>query len=346
MRLLIGLLAMAIVLSAGCAPAVTPAAQPTGPGTLYVVNEASGNISVIDTAVNKVADTITVEGNPKGIALSPDGKILYVTLGDQNSVAVVDAGSNQVVASIPVGTDPQAIAVSRDGKRGYVTNYESSDVTVLNLESRKSLAAIKVGTNPQAIALSYDGATAYVVNLRSNNVSAIETTTGRVKATIPAGEGPCGISLTADGRYAYVGGHGGMGGATPMKGMDGAGGKDAAQKAGPNRDMRVLDLDTKEQVGSVTCGVMPVAMVLTPSARAYVANHGSNEVSVVDLSSRNVISTIPVGKNPSGIVLSKDGRRVYVSSRDAAEVSVIDDGSMKVVATVPVGEEPRGMAIK
>ncbi|MDP2660099.1 MAG: YncE family protein, partial [Dehalococcoidia bacterium] len=81
-------------------------------------------------------------------------------------------------------------------------------------------------------------------------------------------------------------------------------------------------------------------------AKAYVINHGSSEVSVVDVTSRKVLDTIPVGKNPFGVALSSDGRRVYVSIMDENMVSVIDAGNHKITATIPVGEGPRGLALK
>jgi len=52
----------------------------------------------------------------------------------------------------------------------------------------------------------------------------------------------------------------------------------------------------------------------TPQAqtRAYVANFGSNTVSVVDTATDTVVATIPVG-DPIGVAITPDGTRAYVT---------------------------------
>src|SRR5512134_3086528 len=54
-------------------------ARPAG-GRLFVTNEVSGDISVIDVAAQKVITTIQVGKRPRGIRVSPDGSTLYVAL--------------------------------------------------------------------------------------------------------------------------------------------------------------------------------------------------------------------------------------------------------------------------
>ena len=68
---------------AGAAPAPAPAAPsvPIGSaGTLYVTNEVSGDLSVVDVANQKVIATIKLGKRPRGLRPSPDGSLLYVAL--------------------------------------------------------------------------------------------------------------------------------------------------------------------------------------------------------------------------------------------------------------------------
>src|SRR5882724_4856955 len=74
----------------------------------YITNEKSNDISVIDTATYKVAATVPVGERPRGIRLSPDGKRLYVALGDEDRIAVVDTTSLQVIEKISSGSDPES----------------------------------------------------------------------------------------------------------------------------------------------------------------------------------------------------------------------------------------------
>ena len=76
--------------------AVAPHA--TGAPLAYVSNEGSGTISVIDTATDKVAATITTGGKPRGIALSLDGKSVTLTSGEFSLLRVFAQHPRQPLA--------------------------------------------------------------------------------------------------------------------------------------------------------------------------------------------------------------------------------------------------------
>jgi YVTN family beta-propeller protein len=78
---------------------------------------------------------------------------------------------------------------------------------------------------------------------------------------------------------------------------------------------------------------------------AYVANLGSDDVTVIDTTSNAVVATIAVGSDPDAVAVSADGTRVYVSNFLSNAVSVIDAGQQAVIATVRVGRGPVGLAV-
>jgi len=61
------------------APPPPPAATAPAVG-VYATNEQSGDMSVIDAATRSVVATIPLGKRPRGIAVSPDRKKLYVAL--------------------------------------------------------------------------------------------------------------------------------------------------------------------------------------------------------------------------------------------------------------------------
>jgi YVTN family beta-propeller protein len=91
-------------------------------------------------------------------------------------------------------------------------------------------------------------------------------------------------------------------------------------------------------VAVVALPIAPAHSVSGRNERVYVANAGSDTVSVIDADTNAVIATIPVGDRPRGVVFL--GTRVYVSNELSGTVSVIDIASNTVVATVPVGSRP------
>src|SRR6059058_4730539 len=61
-------------------PAAAPAPPPLPPVRVYVTNESSGDLTVIDAATQTVVATAPLGKRPRGIKVSPDGKSLYVAL--------------------------------------------------------------------------------------------------------------------------------------------------------------------------------------------------------------------------------------------------------------------------
>ncbi|HEY6347720.1 MAG TPA: YncE family protein [Bryobacteraceae bacterium] len=78
--------------------------------------------------------------------------------------------------------------------------------------------------------------------------------------------------------------------------------------------------------------------------RAYVANFGSDNVSVIDTSNNTVIATVMVGTQPQGIAVTPDGASVYVANC-GGDVWVIDTASNKVATKFLAGACPTGVAI-
>jgi YVTN family beta-propeller protein len=84
---------------------------------------------------------------------------------------------------------------------------------------------------------------------------------------------------------------------------------------------------------------VPLAQT-TSGSFAYVVNYGSDNISVISLSTNAVIATIPVGVAPYRVVFTPDGSKAYVTNTVDDTVSVIDTATHTVIATVPVGVGP------
>src|SRR6187397_178365 len=134
------------------APAATPTpsadtAKPAG-GRLFVTNEVSGDISVIDVAARKVLTTIPVGKRPRGIRVSPDGSTLYVALSGSpiagpgvdesklpppdkraDGIGVVDLRARRLLKVLSGGSDPEQVDVSADGKLLFVANEDTGQAS-------------------------------------------------------------------------------------------------------------------------------------------------------------------------------------------------------------------------
>jgi len=66
---------------------------------------------VIDVASNAIVAKIPVGKRPWNMAITPDGKKLYVACGRSNAVAVIDTETNTKIADIAVGELPWGVAI-------------------------------------------------------------------------------------------------------------------------------------------------------------------------------------------------------------------------------------------
>jgi YVTN family beta-propeller protein len=113
-----------------------PSAVATNPvrDEAYIANANSDTVSVLDSRSGAVAATIGVGlvpdgpkgANPVGLAVSPDGATLYVTLAGENAVAVIDLDARQVRGFIPTSWYPADVEVTPDGGRLVITNANDS----------------------------------------------------------------------------------------------------------------------------------------------------------------------------------------------------------------------------
>jgi YVTN family beta-propeller protein len=75
----------------------------------------------------------------------------------------------------------------------------------------------------------------------------------------------------------------------------------------------------------VPVGELPYGVTISRDGRrAYISNHDSDTVSVIDTGNNTVIATITVGEAPERIAITPDGQAIFTANHDDNTVSVID----------------------
>ena len=181
-------------ISAGTNP-VAGVVSPDG-RLLYVVNQGSNDVSIIDTATNISTGTIAVGNSPFLTAISRDGSRLYVANQADNTVSIINTSTKAVVGTVTVGSTPAGLAVSNDGSQVYVANSGGNTVSVIDAATQ-AVNSIIVGTHPTAVTFSPDGTQAYVTNQADNTSSIVDTATQTVTDTVSLGAGasPTGVAI-------------------------------------------------------------------------------------------------------------------------------------------------------
>jgi PQQ-dependent catabolism-associated beta-propeller protein len=311
----------------GCRPRIE------GP-LAFVSNERDGTISVIDTATDRVADTIHVGSRPRGIGVARGAQSLCIALskptdgrGGIDAIRCMDWSSHDVVADYETGTDPEAFAMALDGSRLYVANEDAGTASVTNTKDG-SRVSHWVGLEPEGVTVSPDGRWVYVTAETSSSVSVLDTRTDNVVRSFLVGARPREVAFTPDSSTAFV----------------------SAENGG---SISIVETMGHTVVGTIDLPMngdappRPKGLACSPDGRTlYVATGRANTVAVIDIASRRVRGTIPVGQRPWGLAMTADGRKVYTANGLSNDVTVIDTAEQAVIATIAAGDGPWGIAVQ
>ncbi|HEU4388021.1 MAG TPA: YncE family protein, partial [Blastocatellia bacterium] len=190
------------------------AVSPDG-SRIYVAENLTNKVAVIDSRTNQVITKIEVGDYPYDCVVSGDGKQLYVSNWGSRSISVIDTAGSKAVGLIQVGDHPNDLELARDGKTLYVANANSNTVSVVDTTKSKEIEAIStalhpkspIGSTPNAVALSPDEKTLYVANADNNNVAIIDVSRrgdSRVKGFMPTGWYPTAVRASRNGKRVYV----------------------------------------------------------------------------------------------------------------------------------------------
>jgi 40-residue YVTN family beta-propeller repeat len=121
-----------------------------------VSSEAGGALSIVDIRRDTVLNVVHIgDGTtrPTGVALSPDGRRLYVANGAAGRVTVIDPAAARVVSSIPVGNRPWGVALQADGKTLYTADGRSNQISIIDTASGRVRATVSVGERPYSLVI-------------------------------------------------------------------------------------------------------------------------------------------------------------------------------------------------
>jgi YVTN family beta-propeller protein len=309
---------------AACATAEAPPVKVNN--RLYVANESGNSLSVIDAGALAPIKTVPLEAKgAHDLALTRDGKLLFVTNLLSGVVVALDTATLQPTATIPTGNRAHSVALTNDEKQLWVVNIGENNISVIDVARLRVLGTIPAGKAPGHIRFSRDGRYAYVTSQEDGRVLVIDTTNHQTVRSIAVGALPHFIIPSPDGKYLWGGNTGG-------------------------NDVYVIDMEKNERVATIPVGPKPQHIAFGVRGMfgpfAYVAVEDADQVVVLDTKpgAYAIVDRIKVGARPAGLASSPEGGRIYVSLQGTDQLVVIDTGTGRVIGQVPVGLKPVGVA--
>jgi DNA-binding beta-propeller fold protein YncE len=192
----------------------TIAARPACADSLFVSSFGNDTVYRLDAQTGAVLQTFNDPlflDSPTGLALSPDGSILYV--GATNS-SNADVYTFDVATGARTGafnsslTGARGLALSGDGATLYVAGIGSDNVMAFDTATGSPSLALSGGlNNPQGILLAPDGGSLFIANSNANDVLRRALPGGSTLQTYPAPASfyaPSDVALSPDGSTLYV----------------------------------------------------------------------------------------------------------------------------------------------
>ena len=279
-------------------------------GELWVVNEGSASVSVLDGVTGALSRTIALPyaSRPYGIAFRADPPRAYVTLQATRELIELDA-EGECLRKLPLPGWPRGIAIAEDDSRILVTRFISTPARGEVWEIAPTSLSIR-GTLP----LHFDA----TPDTESSGRGVPNFLTS--------------IAISPDGRAATV----------PSKKDNIARGmyRDGQPLTFESRVRTIvsrLDLTVHAEAGAARLDLndrdMAQAAAYSPLGDLLlVATQGSNHIEVVDANTGSRLSSLSTGLAPQGLVLSANGSRLFVNNFMSRSVSVFDTSAL-VAAT-------------
>jgi YVTN family beta-propeller protein len=303
--------------------------------TIVALSHSDNTAYELDPASGKILNKFTAVNQPHEGVASSDGRTFYAAIPNGPHVVILDAMTFKEKGKIESeyfrssrqngSASPHGIALTSDGSKLYVglENADIPGIVVYDTKANKVIKKIDVvlrGGHFLAIQPKTDKL--YYPMREDNRVLVIDTKTDRITKIIPIEGGPVGVGFAPNGEVWIH--------------NDGDG------------TVHVIDSAKDVVVKTMTAlGKGAGRMAVSSDGKWAASTHGgTQDVAIIDASTKTVAATVALGRGPAFPVFSPDGSKLYVMNSGAGDVAVIDLKEMKVSARHKVGVNPFGGGLR
>jgi YVTN family beta-propeller protein len=317
--------------------------------------------------------------SPLNLAVSNDGKLIYVAAQDGNLLLVADVETGKVLKKIPVGLKPHSVILDKANKNAYVSNQWSDNVSVIDLGSLEVTDTLLTGNGPAGLSLSADERSLYVVNSYGSDLSVIDLASKAEIKRLTTGNNPTGTQLSPDGKDLYV---------TSRRAKIAHYGEPLISELtvvndSTRRIKKYLEVESAylmENIAFTPSGDLALVTLIRPKnllpsiqvERGFMMTHGFGIIEQKE--DGRIIQLLTDEPNayysdPFDIVITPDGKKAFISNAGVNFVTVVDIDSVRklisesspemlslwadhlgvssryVVGRIPTGANPKGLAL-
>jgi YVTN family beta-propeller protein len=280
-----------------------PTAVLASPGGrhVYALTPANGSIHEILTSNLTFSRKLQVAGYAVSMRLSPTGDVLYVVCREPRRLAALALDPLRLDWILPLPADPVDLDVSPDGKLLAISYGAKRSISFVDPVGRQ--VSPPTATSGEIGQVRFHADQLIAANLSERMLAIFDAATRRLIVNLPLAVQPDNLCFKADGGELFVTG------------------------AGMDAVVVVEPYHTPQVAKTVLAGHTPGAMAACtpPDSPGYllVANPESGDVSILDITSKNVVAVTTVGTRPSYIAITPDNQYALVLNQASGDMAVI-----------------------
>ena len=298
---------------------------------IFVSNENSDTVVVLDSLSKKIIKTIETGGRPRDIKFSNDFSKLYVVVSEENHILEIDTKKLEILDKIETGDDPEIFDIDKQNNFIAVSNEDDNQLTIIDLKNKKIIESISdVGVEPEGVNFSPDGNLIYVTSEGTSSVLIIDAHKRIIVNEILVGNRPRRGLFVNNGKEYWV--------SNELSGT-----------------VDVIDTSVQELKKTIKFSIKGIReQQITPVDFAYAKRKNlvfvtlgrASHVAVVDASTHEVKKYILAGNRVWGADITEDEKELIVTNGNSDDISIIDLEKFIATSSIPVGKTPHSVRIK
>ncbi|WP_409183533.1 YncE family protein [Amycolatopsis sp. VS8301801F10] len=268
-------------------------------GLVYVADQASGAVLVLDPDAGRVVSALAVGGEPSDVAVDTDR--IYVANPPGGTVLAFDSQTHRLLSVVSAGAGASALASDPQANLVYAVSGETGTFAVLDsisLTLRDLLPAPKPGL--AGIALDRGRRRAYCTSPTTNSVEICDLDSGTFTASVPVGAAPTGIGVHERSGLVFV-----------------------ANSA--IHHLSIVDGSARAQVNTVLLRSEASSLAVHQGSEVVYTNGGQNGLSRVDGRTEALTGELSLGVNPGDVAVDQRTRTVYVTDPLHGTINIVRD---------------------
>jgi len=279
--------------------------------------------ALLRTIAIAVASTVLLS------AQAGSGRLLVLNKEDATFV-IVNPESGAIAGKVAVGQGPHELVTSTDGRYAFASNYGTGSapgrtISMIDIAAQKEVRRIDVSPMSRPHGLAFAGGKLYFTAEADKKVARYDPGADKIDWQFETGQNTTHMVL-------------------------------------PTKDLRTIFTSniTSNSVSAIeqgsggawtqtviAVGQGPEGIDLSPNGReVWSAASRDGSLSVIDVASKKVTQTIPLGtKRSNRIKLTPDGKFALVSDIETGELVIVDTAARKAFKRLPLGKSPEGVLI-